>query len=77
MCQLIASPSRSGSVARIEVVGGLGGLGDGLDVLLVLLDQLVAHGEAVLGIDRAFLGHQIADMAVGGEDDGSPCRGIC
>ena len=68
MCQLIASPSRSGSVARTDVVGGLGGLGDRLDVLLVLLDQLVAHGEVVVGVDRAFLRDQVAHVAVRGQD---------
>ena len=49
-------------------VGRLGGAGDGLDVLLVLLDQLVAHGEVALGVDRAFLRHQVAHVAVGGQD---------
>ena len=49
-------------------VGALGGLGDRVDVLLVLLDQVVAHGEAVVRVDRAFLRHQVADMAVGGQD---------
>ena len=53
---------------EVEVVGGLGGLDDGGDVLLVLLDQLVAHPEAVVRIDRALLGHQVADMAIRGED---------
>ena len=43
-------------------------LGDRLDMLLVLLDQVVAHGEAVGRVDRAFLRHQVADMAVGGQD---------
>ena len=53
---------------QIEVVGALGRLGDGLDMFLVLLDQVVAHREAVFGVDRALLGHQVTDMAVGGED---------
>jgi hypothetical protein len=43
-------------------------LGDCRDVLLVLLDQVVAHGEAVGRVDRAFLRHQVADMAVRGQD---------
>src|SRR3546814_6835925 len=43
-------------------------LGDGGDVLLVLLDQVVAHPEAVLRVDRALLGHQVADVAVRRQD---------
>src|SRR5690606_26128071 len=44
------------------------GLGDGIDVPLVLVDQLVAHGEAALRVDGALLGHQVADVAVRGQD---------
>src|SRR5690606_22491790 len=51
-----------------DVVGTARGLGDGLHVLFVLLDQVVAHGEAVRGVDRAFLGDQVAHMPVGGQD---------
>ena len=40
---------------------------DGVDVALVLLEHLVLHGEAVIGIDRAFLGHEVAHVPVGGE----------
>ncbi len=53
---------------QIERVRLGGGLGDGLDVPLVFIDELVFHGEAALGIDRAFLGHQIAHVAVGGQN---------
>ena len=53
---------------EVERVGGLGRARDRLDVLLVLLDQLVAHGELALRIDRALLGHQVAHMAVRGQD---------
>ena len=42
-------------------------LGDGGDVLLVALDQPVLHREVVVGIDRAFLRHQVAHVPVGGE----------
>ena len=35
--------------------------------LLVFLEHLVLHGVAVLGIDGAFLGHEVADVPVGGE----------
>jgi len=54
--------------SQIDVVGRTRGLGDRIDMLLVLLDGLVAHGETALGIDRALLRHQIAHMAVAGED---------
>ena len=43
-------------------------LGDRLDVLLVLFDQVVAHREVAIRVDRALLGHQVADMAVRGQD---------
>jgi len=51
-----------------DVVGALGGLGDGLDVLFVLLDQVVAHGETVVRIDRAFLRDQVAHVPIRGQD---------
>jgi hypothetical protein len=53
---------------EIDVLGGLGRPGDRLDVFLVALDHLVIHGKAVLGIDRALLGLEVAHVAVGGED---------
>ena len=53
---------------EVEGISLLGGLGDRLDVPLVLLDQFVAHGEIAIGIDRALAWHQIAHMAIGGED---------
>ena len=40
---------------------------DGVDVLLVALDHLVLHREVVLRVDRAFLRHEIAHVAVRGE----------
>ena len=43
-------------------------LGNGGDVLLVALDQPILHREFVVGIDRAFLGHQVAHVTVGGQD---------
>ena len=66
-CQLIASPSRSGSVARISGVGLLRLVGDRLQLPRLVGIGLPLHREAVVGIDRAVLGRQIADMAVGGE----------
>ena len=41
---------------------------DGLDVLLVALDDLVLHREAVFRVDGALLGHEVADVAVGSHD---------
>ncbi len=40
--------------------------GNGLDVLLIALDDLILHGEAMVGVHRPLLGYQIADMTVGG-----------
>ncbi len=51
-----------------DVVGALGGLDDGIDVLFVLLDEVVAHREVVVRIDRAFLRHQVAHMPIRGQD---------
>ena len=64
----MASPSRSGSVARIQSLGLLERAGDGVDVLLIALDELVLHREVMLRVDGAFLRHQIAHVAVGGQD---------
>jgi hypothetical protein len=49
---------------EIDGRGFLSGLHDLVDVLLVLVDELVLHREAVLGIDGAFLRHEIANVAV-------------
>ncbi len=38
------------------------------EVLLVLLDDGVLHRVAMLGVDRAFLRHEVANMTIGGED---------
>ena len=39
--------------------------GDGFDVTFIALHQLVLHREAVIGVDRAFLRHQVAHVAIG------------
>ena len=49
-------------------VGTLQRLTDGAYVFLVAIDDLVLHREAVLGVDGAVLGHEIAHVAVGGQD---------
>ncbi len=51
-----------------EFVGILERGDDGLDVLFVLVDDPVLHLEAVLDIDRAVLGHEVADVTVRRED---------
>ena len=52
----------------IAVIGGsvglLGCFDDCVDVFFVLFDELVTHREIMIGIDCAFLRHQIAHMAV-------------
>ena len=52
---------------QVERLGFLQRARDGVDVALVLLEHLVLHGEAVVGVDRAFLRHQVAHVAIGGE----------
>jgi hypothetical protein len=37
---------------EVQGVGALRGLRDRIDVLFVLVDQVVAHGEPVVGVDR-------------------------
>ncbi len=51
-----------------QVVGALQGLGDGLDLLLGPRVGLPEHREIVLGIHRAVLRRQVADVPVAGED---------
>ncbi len=53
---------------QIQRVGLGGRLGDGFDMPFVLVDELIFHGEVAFRIDRAFLGHQIAHVAVGGQN---------
>ena len=40
-------------------------VGDGLDMLAAVISDLPFHLEIMFGIDRAILGRQVADMAVG------------
>ena len=63
---------------RLALAVGVGGedqrvvalqrVGDRLDMLAAIRRHLPFHREPVLGIDRAVLGRQVADMAVGGEN---------
>ena len=41
---------------------------DGIDVARALLELLILHREAVIGVDRPFLRHEVAHVAVGGEN---------
>ncbi len=41
---------------------------DRIDVALVFLEHLILHPEAVVGIDRAFLRLQVANVTIGGKD---------
>ena len=72
--QDLADVPGNGLALAIQIGGEIDGVGhpgrflDGVDVFLVALDHVVLHGEAVLGIDRALLGHQVTDMTVGGQD---------
>ena len=60
----MASPSRSGSVARYKVSADFKRFADVLHVFLVAVDDFVFHGKVVVRIDRAFFGHKVADMSV-------------
>ena len=51
-----------------ELVGILQRRGDLVDALGGLAVDVPGHGEVALGLDRAVLGRQVADMAIGGED---------
>jgi hypothetical protein len=52
---------------QIQSVGFLQRPGDGLNVFLVLFQDLIAHREFALRIDRAFLRHQVPDVPIGSE----------
>ncbi|MNJ30733.1 hypothetical protein D3C77_253420 [compost metagenome] len=51
-----------------DAVGGLGGLGDLGQALGGLGVDLPMHGEVIVGQDRAILGRQVADVAVGSQN---------
>ena len=53
--------------SEIQGLGGTHGAADGIHVFDVLFDQLIAHGETVVGVHRTLLGQEIAHMPVGGE----------
>ena len=62
----LALAVRVGGEDQLVVV--LQRLGDGADMALGLRVDLPGHFESVLRIDRAVLGGQVADMAVGGQN---------
>jgi hypothetical protein len=41
---------------------------NGVNVLLIAFDDLVLHGEVMGRIDGAFLGHEVANVTIGGKD---------
>ena len=51
-----------------QLLGAPHGLGDVAHPLAALGVEFPEHPEILLGIDRAVLGRQVADMAVGGQD---------
>ena len=53
---------------EIECFGVFERLNDCVNVFLVSLDDLVLHRETLFGINRAFFGHEVANMAVRGHD---------
>ena len=50
---------------EIQCIGLLHRLDDGIHVALVLLDQVVLHGEVIIGIDCALFRNQVTNMAIG------------
>src|SRR6185312_3216600 len=66
-CQEMASPSRSGSVARISLSAPLSAR-DVVDALVGLGVDLPDHAEIVVRVDRAVLGRQVANMAERGQN---------
>lgn len=53
---------------EVDDVGLAERAGNGIQMLAAARDGRVLHGKAVRRIDGAFLGHQVADMTVGGQD---------
>ena len=52
----------------VNVVGKFDRFGDCIDVLGIALNQLILHLEVVFGVHRALLRHEVAYMAIRGED---------
>ena len=50
-----------------ERVGLFQGPGDGIDVLLVAFDDLVIHLETAARVHRAFTGHEVPHVTIGGQ----------
>ena len=67
-CQEIASPSRSGSVARIRRSSALSAAAISDRRLADLPSTSQDMSKSSSGLHRAVLGGQIADMAIGGQD---------
>lgn len=61
-----AFPIRVGG--EVDVFSFFGTGDDGIDVFAVAADELVFHRKAVVGIDRAAFGDEVADVSVGCKD---------
>ncbi len=66
-CQEIASPSRSGSVARISLSAPFSASAMSLIRFCGAGIDFPGHGEVVVRLHRAVLGRQVADMAEAGQ----------
>ena len=62
MCQEMASPSRSGSVARISLSAPFDGVRDFFHYFLGLRVDVPVHLEVFVGLDRPVLGGQVAHV---------------
>lgn len=61
-----AFPVRVG--CEVDVFGFFGSGNNRIDMFAVAADELVFHRKAVVGIDRAAFGDEVADVSVGRED---------
>ena len=77
MCQEMASPSRSGSVARISLSAFLTASAISFMIFWDLAVDVPVHLEVVVGLHRAVLGRQIAHMAEGRDHLVAGCPGTC
>ena len=67
MCQEMASPSRSGSVARISLSAPFTAAAMSLILDWARASTSQHHREIIIRFDRAILGRQVADMAETGQ----------
>ena len=53
---------------QVQGIGLLEHFGDGLNMPLVAVDDLVLHGEPLVRVNGALLGHKVAHMTIRGHD---------